>query len=123
MRWRHLLRCCLPALWVGAWAAAALWLTAGQVRAMELPAGPALVLELLVWFAALIAALYYAPSYLRPVSIKWALTNIPFEVLGMPGRYMRKGCKWLSRETGGLLTSIPEQSYSAYHSLLCGRPL
>ena len=98
MRWRHLLRCCLPALWAGAWTAAALWLTAGQVRAMELPAGPALVIELLVWLATLIAALYYAPSCLRPVSIKWALTNIPFEVLGAPGSYMRKGCKWLARE-------------------------
>ena len=98
VRWRHLLRCCLPALWAGAWAAAALWLTAGQVRAMELPAAPALALELLAWFAALLAALYYAPSFLRPVSIKWALTNIPFEVLGAPGRYMRKGCKWLSRD-------------------------
>ena len=98
VRWRHLLRCCLPALWAGAWAAAALWLTAGQVRAMDLPAVPALALELLAWFAALLAALYYAPSYLRPVSIKWALTNIPFEVLGTPGSYMRKGCKWLARE-------------------------
>ena len=98
MRWRHLLRCCLPALWAGAWTAAALWLTAGQVRAMELPAGPALVIELLVWLATLIAGLYYAPSWLRPASIKWALTNIPFEVLGAPGSYMRKGCKWLARE-------------------------
>ena len=98
VRWRHLLRCCLPALWAGAWAAVALWLTAGQVRAMELPAVPALALELLAWFAALVAALYYAPSYVRPVSVKWALTNIPFEVLGAPGRYMRKGCKWLSRD-------------------------
>ena len=98
VRWRHLLRCCLPALWAGAWAAAALWLAAGQVRAMELPAVPALALELLAWFAALLAALYYAPSYARPVSVKWALTNIPFEVLGTPGSYMRKGCKWLSRD-------------------------
>ena len=98
VRWRHLLRCCLPALWAGAWAAAALWLAAGQVRAMELPAVPALALELLAWFAALLAALYYAPSYVRPVSVKWALTNIPFEVLGAPGSYMRKGCKWLARE-------------------------
>lgn len=98
MDWRRLLRCCLPALWAGAWTAAALWLTAGQLRAMELPAGPALVIELLVWLATLIAALYYAPSYLRPASIKWALTNIPFEVLGAPGSYMRKGCKWLARE-------------------------
>ena len=98
VRWRHLLRCCLPALWAGAWAAAALWLTAGQVRAMELPAAPALALELIAWFAALVAALYYAPSYVRPVSVKWALTNIPFEVLGAPGSYMRKGCKWLARE-------------------------
>ena len=101
VRWRHLLRCCLPALWVGAWAAAALWLTAGLVRAMELPAVPALIIELLAWFAALIAALYYAPSYLRPVSIKWALTNIPFEVLGTPGSYMRRGCKWLARRPAG----------------------
>ena len=99
VRWRHLLRCCLPALWAGAWAAAALWLTAGQVRAMELPAVPALALELLAWCAALVAALYYAPSYLRPVSVKWALTNIPFEVLGTPGRYMRKGCGWLARDS------------------------
>ena len=98
VRRRHLLRCCLPGLWAGAWAAAALWLTAGQVRAMDLPAVPALALVLLAWFAALLAALYYAPSYLRPVSVKWALTNIPFEVLGMPGRYMRKGCEWLARE-------------------------
>ena len=98
VRWRQLLRCCLPALWAGAWAAAALWLTAGQVRAMELPAVPALALELLAWFAALLAALYYAPSYVRPISVKWALTNIPFEVLGTPGSYMRKGCKWLSRD-------------------------
>ena len=98
VRWRHLLRCCLPALWAGAWAAAALWLTAGQVRAMELPAVPALALELLAWFAALLAALYYAPSYVRPVAVKWALTNIPFEVLGTPGSYMRKGCKWLARD-------------------------
>ena len=99
VRWRHLLRCCLPALWAGAWAAAALWLTAGQVRAMELPAVPALALELLAWFAALLAALYYAPSYVRPVAVKWALTNIPFEVLGTPGSYMRKGCKWLARDS------------------------
>ena len=99
VRWRHLLRCCLPALWAGAWVAAALWLTAGQVRAMELPAVPALALELLAWCAALFAALYYAPSFLRPVSIKWALTNIPFEVLGAPGSYMRKGCKWLARDS------------------------
>ena len=101
VRWRHLLRCCLPALWAGAWAAAALWLAAGQVRAMELPAAPALALELLAWCAALLAALYYAPSFLRPVSIKWALTNIPFEVLGAPGSYMRKGCKWLARQPAG----------------------
>ena len=98
VRRRHLLRSCLPGLWAGAWAAAALWLTAGQVRAMDLPAVPALALELLAWFAALLAALYYAPSYLRPASVKWALTNIPFEVLGTPGSYMRKGCKWLARE-------------------------
>ena len=100
VRWRHFICSCLPALWVGAWAAVALWLTAGQLRAMALPAGQALVVEILIWFLAVIAAIYYAPSYLRPVSFQWALTSIPFEVLGAPGVCLSKGFKWLSRERG-----------------------
>ena len=97
LRARRLLRCCLPALWVGVWVAVALWLTAGQVRAMALPAGAALIIESLILFVTVIAAIYYAPSYVRPVSFQWALTNIPFEVLGRPGVCLIKCCKWLSR--------------------------
>ena len=98
MRWRHLIRSCLPALWVGFWAAAALWLAAGQVRAMALPALSALIVEVLIWFTAATAALYFAPSCIRPLSLRWALGNVPFEVLGTLGSYLRTGLNWLSRE-------------------------
>ena len=98
MRWQQLLRCFLPALWVVAWVAVALWLTAGQVRAMALPVGLSFLVEILVWLATIIAALYYAPSFARPLSVPWAMTNIPFEVLGTPGHYLKKGLKWLSRD-------------------------
>ena len=98
VRPRQFLRCYLPALWAGAWAAAALWLTAGHVRAIALPVGLTLFIEVLAWFAAIIAALYYAPSFVRPVSIHWAMTNMPFDVLGAPGQYLRKGLKWLDKD-------------------------
>ena len=98
VRRRSLLRCCLPALWTGAWVATALWLTAGQVRAMHLSVGLSLLIEVLVWFATIIAAMYYAPSFARPLSVPWAMTNMPFEVLGTPGYYLKKGLKWLSRD-------------------------
>ena len=97
MRWQQFLRCYLPALWTGTWVAVALWLTAGQVRAMALPVGLALFVEIFVWLATIIAAVYYAPSYARPLSVHWAITNVPFDVLGTPGNYMRKGLQWLSR--------------------------
>ena len=80
------------------WAAAGLWLTAGHVRSMALPVGLTLFIEVLAWFAAIIAALYYAPSFVRPVSIHWAMTNMPFDVLGAPGQYLRKGLKWLDKD-------------------------
>ena len=83
---------------VGAQAAAALWLTAGHVRAIALPVGLTLFIEVLVWIAAIIAALYYAPSFVRPMSVHWAMTNMPFDVLGAPGRYLRKGLKWLDKD-------------------------
>ena len=98
MRWQQFLRCYLPALWTGAWAAMALWLTAGQVRAMALPVGLSLFVEILVWLATINAAMYYAPSFARPLSVPWAMTNIPFEVLGTPGYFLKKGLKWLSRD-------------------------
>ena len=98
VRRRSLLCCCLPALWTGAWVATALWLTAGQVRAMHLSVGLSLLIEVLVWFATIIAAMYYAPSFARPLSVPWAMTNMPFEILGTPGYYLKKGLKWLSRD-------------------------
>ena len=91
IRWRALLRCCLPALWMGTWAAVALWLTAGQLRAMSLPAGPALFTEIAVWIAASLAALYYAPPFARALSIPWALKNVSFEALGAPGGTCGRG--------------------------------
>ena len=98
VRPRQFLRCYLPALWAGAWATVVLWVIADQVRSMALPVGLTLFIEVLAWFAAIIAALYYAPSFVRPVSIHWAMTNMPFEVLGAPGQYLRKGLKWLDKD-------------------------
>ena len=98
VRPRQFLRCYLPALWAGAWATVVLWVIADQVRSMALPVGLTLFIEVLAWFAAIIAALYYAPSFVRPVSIHWAMTNMPFDVLGAPGQYLRKGLKWLDKD-------------------------
>ena len=98
-RWA-LLRCYLPALWTGAWAAVALWLTAGQLRAMALPAGVALFVEIAVWFTASLAALYYAPPFARALCIPWAVKNVSFEVLGAPGKCLRRGLDWLARGKG-----------------------
>ena len=98
VRPRQFLHCYLPALWAGAWATVVLWVIAGQVRSMALPVGLTLFIEVLVWLAAIIAALYYAPSFVRPVSIHWAMTNMPFEVLGTSGRYLRMGLKWLDKD-------------------------
>ena len=98
VRPRQFLRCYLSALWAGAWATVVLWVIADQVRSMALPVGLTLFIEVLAWFAAIIAALYYAPSFVRPVSIHWAMTNMPFDVLGAPGQYLRKGLKWLDKD-------------------------
>ena len=87
----RLLRCCLPALWVAAWAALALWLTAAQLRAWALPVGATLFLETLAWAAAGAAAVYYAPPFARLRSVPWALAHMPFEALGTPGRCLRSG--------------------------------
>ena len=94
----RLLRCFVPALWTAAWTAVTLWLTAGQVRALHLPPLPALFVEVLVWTVTLIAALYYAPSCVRPLSARWVVATVPFEVLGTPGHYLGNGLKWLLRD-------------------------
>ena len=96
LHWRHLLRCYLPGLWAGAWAALALWLVAEGLRALEWPAVLVLAVETVVWGATVIAVTYRAPSFVRLSSITWALAHLPFEALGVPGRYMRNGLEWLS---------------------------
>ena len=97
MRWRRLLRCFLPALWTGVWTAATLWLTTSQLRTMHLPAGLLLFIEVLVWIVTIIAALHYAPSVARSISAQWVVANMPFEVLGTPGYYLRRGLQRLLR--------------------------
>ena len=96
LHWRHLLRCYLPALWAGTWAALALWLVAEGLRALEWPAMLVLAVETVVWGVAVIAVTYHAPSFVRPLSIPWAIARLPFEALGAPGRYLRSGLEWLS---------------------------
>ena len=97
VRWQHFSRCCMPALWAGVWAALALWITARQVRLMALPVGLSLIVEFLVWFASTGAAVYYTPSFARPLSFRWAIANVPFEALGTTGYCLRRGLGWLAR--------------------------
>ena len=87
--WRRLLGRHLPALWTGAWAAAALWLTAGPVRDAALPAFAALAIELAAWGAAAAAAAWFAPPFARPAFPHWALAQLPFDRMGRPGRHLR----------------------------------
>ena len=94
--WRCLLRCHLPALWTGGWAALALWLTARGLRALESPAALALAVEVVVCGVVAVAVTRHAPSFVRPRSIAWALAHVPFEALGTPGRHVRSGLEWLS---------------------------
>ena len=96
LHWRHLLRCYLPALWVGTWAALALWLVAEGLRALEWPAVLVLAVEAVVWGVTVLAVTYHAPPFVRPLSITWAISHLPFEALGAPGRYMRSVLEWLS---------------------------
>ena len=96
LRWRHLLRCHLPALWAGAWTALALWLAAEGLRTLGWPAMLALAVEIVIWGTVVVVAIHHAPSFVRPLSISWALAHLPFEVLGTPGRHVRSGLEWLS---------------------------
>ena len=91
LSWRRLLRCHLPALWVGVWTTPVLWLTALHARSLSTPAGPSLIIELLAWSVAAIVAIYSAPSFLRPSSVPWALKHMDFDAMGTPGRCLRYG--------------------------------
>ena len=64
---------------------------------MHLPTGLLLFIEVLVWIVTIIAVLYYAPSFVRPLSAQWVVANVPFEVLGTPGYYLRRGLQLLLR--------------------------
>ncbi len=97
--WRQLLRRLAPALWVGVWVVLPLWLVVQQTRTLSLPVGVLLFIEVVVWIASAIAAVYCAPAVARPESIRWIVTNMPFEVFGTPGDYLRNGLKWLMRDT------------------------
>ena len=96
LRRRHLLRCHLPALWVGAWAALASWPAAEGLRALGCPAMPALAIEVAVWGLAVVAAMRHAPPFVRSPSIPWALAHLPLDALGAPGRHVRGALEWLS---------------------------
>ncbi len=95
LRVRPLLRCCVPALWAGAWAGLALWLTAGRSWLWDLPAGLTLFFEILIWLTAVAGATYYAPPFARLLSLPWVLASVPFDALGTPGRYLRSGLERL----------------------------
>ena len=89
LHWRRLLRCHLPALWAGTWAALALWLTVPQVRSLSLPVWLSFTIEILVWGVTVVLAVYHAPSFARSAGIHWGLTHLDFDALGTPGRYVR----------------------------------
>ena len=94
LSWRCVLRCHLPALWVGAWSALALCLVASQVRALPIPAGARLFVELAAWGAAAVTAMYHAPAFARPASVHRVLPHLGLDAMGAPGRRLRD---WLAR--------------------------
>ena len=92
---RRLLRCCLPALWSSGCTALALWLATGQFQGWALSAGVAISFEMLLWTIGILATMYCAPPWARLWSVPWALTHVPFDVMGTPGRYVRNGLRRL----------------------------
>ena len=93
-----LLRRCMPALWTGSWAAAALWLAAGEGAGRGGGrAAAALAFELAVWGVAATAATYLAPPFARPYFPHWGLAQLPFDAMGLPGRWARKALLHLAR--------------------------
>lgn len=92
-----LLRRYVPALWTGCWATAALWFAAGAVRAAQWPTLAALAFDLAVWGVAAAAAAYLAPPFARPYFPHWGLVQLPFDAMGLPGRWARKALRHLAR--------------------------
>lgn len=96
VRWRHLLRRHLPALWTLGWTVLALAPTVGWLRAGAAPVAAALAVEIVVWIVAAVAAIRLAPPPLRPTSIPWTLEHLPSGVGGTPVRCVRNGLEWLA---------------------------
>ena len=105
----RLLRCCLPALWVSTCAALALWLKAGCIGAWEPPVGFMLLFEMLLWVTVVVAATYYAPPFARLWSVPWILASVPFDALGIAGRYMRWGLERFPVPYAPLSSSSPSR--------------
>ena len=99
--WRTLLGRLVPALWAGAWAAPALWLTTALVRDAELHAAVALAAESVACAGAGALAVWYAPRFARPLFPGWGLTQLPFDTMGGPGRWLRFALMQLARGHGG----------------------
>lgn len=95
--WMDLLRCYLPALWVGSWIAFALWLSAPLLRDTSLPVIAMLVIELSIWSFATFAAVYFIPSFARPSFVSWMLVSIRFDAMGRSGYYVNKILTLLNR--------------------------
>lgn len=91
----RLSRCCLPALWVSTWAALALWLGVGCIGVRLQPAGFVFLFEILIWVTAVVTATYCSPAFARLWSVPWALASVPFDALGVAGRYLRLGLERL----------------------------
>ena len=106
--WRELLRRYLPALWVGGWVAFALWVTIPFLRSTSLPVIVRLVIELLIWNFAVLAAIYFTPSFARPAFVDWMVANVRFDAIGRPGYYLRKILTQLNRRWATASGSLSE---------------
>ena len=95
--WLYILRSHLPGLWVGGWSLLAVWMASLQLREMSLSVAISLGLDCLIWFVAVIAAMYFCPRCFRPDSAGWIMAHLPFETLGRPGAHLRTGLATILR--------------------------
>lgn len=96
--WPRLLRAHVPALWAGAWSAAALWAATEFARRAAFPAPATLAAGLAAWALAATAAVYAAPGRARPRSLRWALDSLPLAQSGAAGRALRFLLERLDRD-------------------------
>ena len=98
--WRALLRRHLPGLWAGACAAPVLLLTAMLAREAEMPAAAALAAEFAACAAAVGAATWYAPRFVRVRFPAWGLAYLPLGSMGRPERWLRYALTCLAHRNG-----------------------